>query len=448
MSMVELSEASLVRDPVAIRDRHPWRAAVIIGLLVAAAGMVYSIALAPWVRGVPNWWIPPDAWVNLFASHWVANAGIAYVYESSALFVATPLFPVLLVPIAVLGSHWSLGESLPFVLRHPSMWWLYGPVMMGSGILVLHAARRLLTVAGARFGLGRVQWALVPLAVFPMAVIFGHAEDVLALALVMWGVAAQVRRRHVWAGILFGLAVASKQWALLGVPLLVATSPRESRKWVVGTAVGIPAAFLLTPLVADWGHASKALLNPRAFVTLGHRAIWLVGSHVTVDGTPFRLGAFVLAFALAWRLRGEQSATRMMAGFAVGFAGRILFEPVVFSYYLGPGLAFLLLHERLSEGTVRRTLVVGTLLLVYFSAHPQLVLWWLGASVMLSMLAASAVADVLAVGRFAPVPEGGAVIPLRGRVSWRRSFAGSRRSPRTGASLGRRGTRAPARARS
>jgi hypothetical protein len=433
-------------EPAGIRELHPWRAAVAIGLLVVAAGMVYSIALAPWVRGDPDWWLPPDAWINLAASHSVANHGLGHVYRSSPLFVATPLFPILMVPVAIIGSHWHLSESFPTPLGHPSMWLLYGPVMMATGILVLHGARRLLTVAGVRSRLGRVQWALVPLTLFPIVVTYGHIEDALTLALVLWGVGAHLRRRPVAAALLFGAAIASKQWALLGFPVLLATSARESRRRVVMAALGVPAAVVLLPLIIDWSHAGKALLGARAFVQVGHRALWTTASETTIVGTPFRFGALLFASVAAWRLRGDQPARRLLAGYAVAFAGRILFEPVTFSYYLGPGLAFFLLYERVSAGTVWRTVVVGTGLLVYFEWFPDPVLWWLGAWALLFVLSASAVAEVFGVGRSAS--GGGGMIPITAQASWPRSSGGSRWSPRRGASRERPDTTSPARARS
>jgi hypothetical protein len=417
---------------------------VVVGLLVTAASMVYSVWLAPWVRADPGWWLPDDSWVNLAAAHRVAAGGLASIYQATPLLVITPLFPLLLVPLAILGSHWHLTEGV--TVPYPAMWLLYGPVVAATGVLVLHAAGALLRASGARFRLGRAQWALVPVTLFPMAVIFGHGEDVLALAFVLWAVNAQLRRRPVLAAILFGAAVASKQWALLGVPLLVATSPRERRAYVLGAALGIPFALVLLPLITDWSHASKALLGARVFLGVGHRAVWMTAGGDTIVGTPFRLGAFVAAGLVAWRLGGEQPAARLIAGYALVFTARILFEPVVFSYYLGPGLAFLVLHERLTDRTVRRTMVVGTGLLLYCSLDLAPLVWWLGAWAMIAILVASAAADVFGLARFAGNPEGGVVIPFRDRGSWPRSIAGSRSSPRTGASPARPGTTAPARA--
>jgi hypothetical protein len=186
----------------------------------------------------------------------------------------------------------------------------------------------------------------------------------------------------------------------------------------------------------------------QVFVRLGHRALWIAASADRVVGTPYRLGAFAVAGIVAWRLRGEPPAAALLAGYALVFMGRLLFEPAVFSYYLGPGLALLVVHEVMSRGSVRRTTLVGTLLLAYFSLTIHPVLWWLGAWTMFSVLVSSAMSEVFGavwLGWPGHALEG---FPLRGRASWRRWSEGSRWFPRTAASLERPDTTAPARARS
>src|SRR5213592_2589324 len=106
MSVLELNAAHN------LGDRHPWRAALAIGILTVAAGMVYSVWLAPWVRAYPGWWMPDDSWVNLAAARRVAAGGFASIYQATPLLVVTPLYPILLVPLAILGSYWHLAEGV------------------------------------------------------------------------------------------------------------------------------------------------------------------------------------------------------------------------------------------------------------------------------------------------------------------------------------------------
>ena len=78
----------------------------------------------------------------------------------------------------------------------------------------------------------------------------GHPEEALAGALVVGAVLA-VRRHAVGGGVLAGLAVATKQWALLAVPVAIVAAAAGRRVAVV-VAAGAVAACLLVPMtVAD-----------------------------------------------------------------------------------------------------------------------------------------------------------------------------------------------------
>jgi hypothetical protein len=74
----------------------------------------------------------------------------------------------------------------------------------------------------------------------------GHPEELLGAVLSAAAVISALRNRPIWAGILLGLAVANKEWALLAVgPVLVGLPCRRRR--AVGTA-GAVAAGILAPL--------------------------------------------------------------------------------------------------------------------------------------------------------------------------------------------------------
>jgi hypothetical protein len=118
-------------------------------------------------------------------------------------------------------------------------------------------------------------------------------------------------------------------------------------------------------------------------------------SVVVTMGNPTRAGAFVVAGALAWWLRGRTEPRLLLAGFALVLLARLLFEPVVFSYYVCPALGLIALHERLAAGTYRRTFVVGTALLLFFAVHPPEPLWWAVAVTLGTFVAWPAMKDVL-----------------------------------------------------
>jgi hypothetical protein len=112
-------------------------------------------------------------------------------------------------------------------------------------------------------------------------------------------------------------------------------------------------------------------------------------------GTPSRLGTFVVAFAVAWRLRGHLDPAAVIAGLGVTFTSRLLFEPTLYSYYAAAGLAFLLLHEKVSRNRYRRTLVFGTAWLFWFEVWPATWWWWAVTYLALAILVMPAVREVL-----------------------------------------------------
>src|SRR4051794_8176170 len=76
----------------------------------------------------------------------------------------------------------------------------------------------------------------------------GHPEELLGAALSAGAVLAALRGRPTWAGLLLGLAVANKAWALLAVgPVLLALP--ERRLWTLTIAWGIALVFVVPVLL-------------------------------------------------------------------------------------------------------------------------------------------------------------------------------------------------------
>jgi hypothetical protein len=375
-------------------DVHMWRATLVFGLVTILAGMGYPLVVGPLFEHSGGWWINPDSWVPLRAASYVANGALGYIYESTNIFVTTPLLPFLLVPVVFMEQHFGLVEGYPMPIPHPSVWLVYGPYALALCAVVFYAARSLADQLEIdRRGVGLFMGVLV-LVVVPAAVVWAHFEDVLTLAFVMFALRAMLRGRSLRAALLFGVAIAFKQWALLGVPLLIAATPAEERGRALVRSLALPALLVAFPLAVDWAHASAALIWTRSYPQLGHRALWVSPSVRIMVGNPSRLGTFVIAGAVAWWLRGRTEARLLLAGFGLVFLARLLFEPVLFSYYLCPALGLLLLHERVTEGRYRRTLLVGICLLLWFAVHPPILLWWAVAVALGALVSASAASDL------------------------------------------------------
>jgi hypothetical protein len=361
-----------------------WRAAVVLGLALIACSFAFAL-LYPLVLGhgcpcrdrdgqlVLVVATPRDFWVAVEAARYVANGALGFVYESSRYLTALPLYPILLAPLVAVGQ--ALGLSEP-PAPTATMYLLLAPFTVGLATPLLLQVRGLVreTAAGASALSAQVWTAL--LVGMPVLVVCGHGEDALALLALLAAVRLGGRERWVAAGFLVGFAVASKQWAVLALPPLLARSPQGERSRLVGASLALPVALALFVLAVDWSHASRALLHPPNYPGYGHAAPWVDDEAATVVTAPFRLAVLALAVALAGRCGRGTSPSRLLAVLGLTLLARCAFEPVVHVYYLAPGLCLLLLHERVATGRCARTAVLGSLLVAWFPIHPAPALWW------------------------------------------------------------------------
>lgn len=183
----------------------------------------------------------------------------------------------------------SLLMRAPFVLV-PRLW--------GGGELAIYrAAAAPCLLASAFFGvwllarmrgLGRTRSAMA-LALFlcvanPItlpALEIGHPEELLGAVLCVAAVLVAMSGRPGWAGVLLGLAIANKQWALVATgPVLLALPDRRPRALL--TAIGVGAAFAAPFLLASPGGFAAAVksaaVNNKSPVFQPWQSWWFFGS--------------------------------------------------------------------------------------------------------------------------------------------------------------------------
>ncbi len=90
------------------------------------------------------------------------------------------------------------------------------------------------------------------------ALSLGHPEELLAATAAAAATLAAARGRPGWAGLLLGVAIGTKAWALIGV-LPVAVAAPAGRRRALSVAAGTALLLLAPPLLAD----------PRAFAAAG-----------------------------------------------------------------------------------------------------------------------------------------------------------------------------------
>jgi len=246
--------------------------------------------------------------------------------------------------------------------------WATFPCLFGAGLVGLYLGR----VAARR---GASQLAQVVLSLLfllnPLtfeALRLGHPEEILTAALLVAALAAAAERHSMRAALFLGLAVASKQWAVIGaLPVLLVLPTHRIKAGVVAAAVA--AAVFLPSIVASpdsfLGAQQVASGTPQNGVA-GPLSVWYpVASSTTVvssvSGERFVaqvehapelaasvshslivLLALALPLAVAWRRGLPLSPSDGFALLALLALLRCVLDPVDNLYYHEPLLlAFL-----------------------------------------------------------------------------------------------------------
>jgi len=218
-----------------------------------------------------------------------------------------------------------------------------------------------------------------------------HPEDLVAMGLVLGGVASAFRKRWAWAGMLLALAILSQQFALLvAAPLLVVAPQTRRLRFLVagvGTAVCVVVPLLLL-------HSGKVLRS----VTLGSgdssgvggTAVRLLRLHGFLLAGVSRVLPIALAVLLAWwllrRLGGSvREPLPLTALIALSLSLRLVFEENLHHTYYFMALAVAILLLDVVRGRVRGIYVAWVLLCTFaynagFSGLFNRVSWRLGAS--------------------------------------------------------------------
>ena len=133
---------------------------------------------------------------SILASQYVSNGAFGFVYSPTPFYVISPLLAVLMAPTTLLADHLHLLYDYPYQIQHPTVWLIAGPYGMALCFPLYVAARKLAYQIGLAAQAAIVQWASLILAAIPMAVLYGHFEDALCLAAVMFAVVLLLQERH------------------------------------------------------------------------------------------------------------------------------------------------------------------------------------------------------------------------------------------------------------
>jgi hypothetical protein len=236
--------------------------------------------------------------------------------------------------VAVGGS----GVALPPWYR------AQGAIGVASWLVLALGALALLRAGGAD-SIARVAGLLFFLAFLPAAssaiVQLFHPQDVVSLGLALGGLSQVLRRRWILAGALLGAAVLSKQFAVLVLlPALVIAPGRRARLTIALAATAVFGAGILPFLALD---PRATLENLSGFsaggAAAGQTVLSLLGVHGTVASAvardaPVVFAAIVCIWAVRRRMSWIDDPTAAVALVLVCTGSRLVFESVVFPYYL------------------------------------------------------------------------------------------------------------------
>jgi hypothetical protein len=124
------------------------------------------------------------------------------------------------------------------------------PCLLATVILGLALARLVAERGASPVVQGLVAGLAVINPVTFRALHWGHPEELLGAALCVGAVLAALRERELLAGVLLGLAIATKQWALIAVLPVLLAAPRR-RLPLLAIAGTLTAAFYLPGLIAN-----------------------------------------------------------------------------------------------------------------------------------------------------------------------------------------------------
>jgi hypothetical protein len=242
-------------------------------------------------------------------------------------------------------------------------------------LIVMAMVAVVMAVRTTAVGRSRVAVALVVLLAVAnpasvAAVKFGHPEEALTAALCVLAVVLARRDQSVAAAAALGLAIATKQWAVVAIVPALLAAPGRSRLLLLVLAGAVAASLTIPLMLTDpaqfhavsrsiasagysvtrstwWFFAStpdpveiRHLAGGPSTFTIYRSPVWLEGlAHPLIAGLGIPLGLLVL-----WR-RGSQCRDAALPLLALLFLLRCTLDPIDNTYYHLPLLLALLAWE-------------------------------------------------------------------------------------------------------
>lgn len=330
-------------------DRRYMVAMYVLGV---TACFFFSFGFPHLVGLSHQWLVAEDAWSTVHIAQYVANGGLSGIYSLTPWYAALPGFIIVCAPFAALGDHLGLVTGYPYVIAHPSMWLVIGPLFAVTGATPVLGADYLASSLGVSRARRRVMAALIAvLMAGPEPGVMGHPEDMVALALACVALGLVVRGRWLGSALVLSAAIAFQTWAVLLVPVLFVAWPAGMRLRLLVRAAAVPGALTAALLAFDFKDTISILVSQPMADAGQPLPWWHFARHITVvdqmgtlhlrAGSTSRFIAVVVAVAAAWVIRRKVTPVAVVSASAVALCARGLFEAQYWSYYMIPGAVLL-----------------------------------------------------------------------------------------------------------
>jgi len=385
-----------------------WLASRLFALLATVGLIAIGMVTTTWgahLAGNPGWSLPDDMWRTLTAARRLAHLDLGGLYTQPTGLVGFPGAAVILVPVVAVMDAIGLRLGTPGSQSTHGAWLVAGPYEIALCGAALFAADSIADRLGADRWKRAVLAAAGAVALWSVSVRWGHPEDAVAVALLLFGILALSDSRPRGSAWLIGAAVAVQPLVLLALPVvLAAVEPRRLAGFLTRTAA--PGAVLLgAAAAANWQATSHAVTSQPNWPAVDHTTPWTsLAPHLSngaVAAGPARALAILLACGCALivaRRRREAEPTvrstvrptvrstvrwspeeleELLWWVAVALTLRCVLEPVMVAYYLWPVLAVALVTASVSWSRLASTAIVASALTFVAQAswHGPWI-WW------------------------------------------------------------------------
>ena len=369
--------------------KSPW---LVLGWLAVSVLFIVIISLL----GGPT---VNDSDVTVFTAWSLGHGHMACAYLPPGILGYPPTAPVYPIISGAVSALFQIGHSLPFPTSAQLgphcvtataaiyQWSFHSGAVVPTlrigyvGWFVLAAGLVALLRASNR---GRCGWELVGLVVLaclpPVSMCLAeyfHPQDLIAIGLVLAGLACCLRDRWVWAGVLFGLAISTQQFAILVFVPLIAMAPRSRIPRLFVAAVATALMIDVPIAILSSGRAIVGVFVGPGASSYFNTVLDLLHLHGSSLYAVSRVVPILLALALGWwaaeRLGPDvMKPVPLISVMATVLTFRLVFEVNFWGYYM-MAVAVMLAALDLVRGRIRVSFVLWLLAVFLISLEGGLV---------------------------------------------------------------------------